>query len=78
VGTLQATEKGYKVGVLETGKRWPDEVIPEDDLMSTRFRLAARRPKFYGMQLSSHFLSLRAFGCQSCQWPKDTDFDKAL
>ncbi|MCB0198329.1 MAG: FAD-binding protein, partial [Anaerolineae bacterium] len=29
VAALRATEKGYKVGVLEAGKRWPDETIPK-------------------------------------------------
>ena len=28
VAALRATEKGYRVGVLESGKRWPDEEIP--------------------------------------------------
>ena len=28
VAALRAAEKGYKVGVLESGKRWPDEDVP--------------------------------------------------
>ncbi len=28
VAALRATEKGYSVGVLESGRRWPDEDIP--------------------------------------------------
>jgi cholesterol oxidase len=28
VAAMRATEKGYKVGVLESGRRWPDENIP--------------------------------------------------
>ena len=29
VAALRATEKGYKVGVLESGRRWSDEDIPK-------------------------------------------------
>jgi cholesterol oxidase len=29
VAALRATEKGYRVGVLESGKRWPDDHIPK-------------------------------------------------
>ena len=29
VAALRATEKGYRVGVLESGRRWPDEEIPK-------------------------------------------------
>ena len=28
VAAMRAAEKGYKVGVLESGKRWPDEDVP--------------------------------------------------
>lgn len=28
VAALRATEKGYRVGVMESGKRWPDDQIP--------------------------------------------------
>jgi len=28
VAALRAAEKGYRVGVMEAGKRWPDENIP--------------------------------------------------
>ena len=27
VATLRATEKGYRVGVMELGRRWPDSAI---------------------------------------------------
>ena len=29
VATLRATEKGYRVGVMESGRRWPDSAIPK-------------------------------------------------
>jgi hypothetical protein len=29
VAALRATEKGYRVGVMESGRRWPDEEIPK-------------------------------------------------
>ena len=29
VVALRAIEKGYRVGVLEAGRRWPDEEIPK-------------------------------------------------
>jgi cholesterol oxidase len=29
VAALRAAEKGYRVGVMESGKRWKDEDIPE-------------------------------------------------
>jgi choline dehydrogenase-like flavoprotein len=37
VAALRATEKGYKVGVLESGKRWPDEDIPSTSWDLRRF-----------------------------------------
>ena len=29
VAALRAAEKGYRVGVMESGSRWPDEKIPK-------------------------------------------------
>ena len=29
VAALRAAEKGYRVGVMESGPRWPDEKIPK-------------------------------------------------
>ena len=37
VAALRATEKGYRVGVLESGKRWPDEEIPQTSWDIRRF-----------------------------------------
>ena len=37
VAALRATEKGYKVGVLESGKRWLDEDIPNSNWDLRRF-----------------------------------------
>lgn len=37
VAALRATEKGYKVGVLESGKRWLDEDIPSTSWDLRRF-----------------------------------------
>jgi cholesterol oxidase len=31
VAALRATEKGYHVGVLESGRRWPDDAIPKSN-----------------------------------------------
>jgi cholesterol oxidase len=39
VAALRAAEKGYRVGVMEAGKRWNDEAIPK-----TQWDL----PHFYG------------------------------
>lgn len=30
VAALRAVEKGYRVGVMESGKRWPDEELRLD------------------------------------------------
>jgi cholesterol oxidase len=32
VAALRAAEKGYRVGVLESGRRWGDEDIPKTQL----------------------------------------------
>jgi cholesterol oxidase len=37
VGALPATARGYKIGVLESGKRWPDEEIPNTSWDLSRF-----------------------------------------
>ena len=37
VAALRAVEKGYKVGVLESGKRWLDEDIPNTNWDLRRF-----------------------------------------
>ena len=29
VAAMRAAEKGYRVGVMESGPRWPDEKIPK-------------------------------------------------
>lgn len=49
VAALRATEKGYKVGVLESGRRWPDEEIPNT---SWDIRKFAWQPEaeMYGIQ----------------------------
>jgi len=49
VAALRAAEKGYKVGVLESGKRWPDEDVP---LTSWDVRKFAWAPEaeMYGIQ----------------------------
>jgi cholesterol oxidase len=49
VAALRATEKGYKVGVLESGRRWSDEDIPKT---SWDIRKFAWQPEaeMYGIQ----------------------------
>jgi len=40
VAALRAAEKGYRVGVMESGKRWPDEDIPKTPVGSAALHLA--------------------------------------
>ena len=49
VAALRATEKGYRVGVMESGKRWNDEDIPKT---SWDIRKFAWQPEaeMYGIQ----------------------------
>ena len=49
VAALRAAEKGYKVGVLESGKRWPDEDVPQTSWDVRKF---AWQPEaeMYGIQ----------------------------
>jgi len=49
VAALRATEKGYRVGVLESGRRWPDDHIPSTSWDVRRF---AWQPELdmYGIQ----------------------------
>src|SRR5262245_32595491 len=37
VAAMRATEKGYRVGVMESGKRWNDEDIPHTNWDVRRF-----------------------------------------
>jgi cholesterol oxidase len=37
VAALRAAEKGYRVGVMESGRRWPDEDIPKTQWDLPRF-----------------------------------------
>jgi choline dehydrogenase-like flavoprotein len=48
VAALRATEKGYRVGVLESRRRWPDDAIPKSNWDITRYlwqRLAPTMPR---------------------------------
>jgi cholesterol oxidase len=49
VAALRAAEKGYRVGVMEAGRRWKDEDIPKTqwDLPHFLWRLEA---ELYGIQ----------------------------
>ena len=38
VAALRATEKGYRVCVLESGRRWPDAEIPTTSWRPTSIR----------------------------------------
>ena len=42
VAALRAAEKGYRVGVMEAGRRWKDEDIPKTNWDLPRLCLAAR------------------------------------
>jgi cholesterol oxidase len=37
VSALRLTEKGYRVAVLEAGKRWPDGELPQTSLDMRKF-----------------------------------------
>ena len=49
VAALRAAEKGYRVGVLESGKRWKDEDIPKTQWDLPRF-LWFPEAELYGIQ----------------------------
>jgi cholesterol oxidase len=49
VAALRAVEKGYRVGVMESGKRWPDEDIPKTQWNLPRF-LWLPAAELYGIQ----------------------------
>jgi cholesterol oxidase len=49
VAALRAAEKGYRVGVMEAGKRWKDEDIPKTQWNLTHF-LWLPAAELYGIQ----------------------------
>ena len=49
VAALRAAEKGYKVGVMESGRRWKDDDIPKTQWDLTRF-LWQPEAEMYGIQ----------------------------
>ncbi len=49
VSAMRLTEKGYRVAVLEAGKRWPDELLPRTSWESRKF-LWAPQLGMYGIQ----------------------------
>lgn len=49
VAALRATEKGYRVGVLESGRRLPDEEIPETNWDINKF-VWMPEAEMYGLQ----------------------------
>ena len=49
VAALRAVEKGYRVGVMESGKRWPDGDIPKTQWNLPRF-LWLPAAESYGIQ----------------------------
>ena len=49
VAALRAAEKGYRVGVMESGRRWKDEDIPKTQWDLPRF-LWQPEAEMYGMQ----------------------------
>ena len=48
VAAFRAAEKGYRVGVMESGKRWNDEDIPKTNWNLTHF-LWQPEMEMYGM-----------------------------
>ena len=49
VAALRATEKGYRVGVMESGRRWPDSAIPKSNWDITKY-LWQPELEMYGLQ----------------------------
>lgn len=49
VAAIRAAEKGYRVGVMEAGKRWPDSEIPQTNWDMRRY-LWQPEAGLYGMQ----------------------------
>src|SRR6187431_2742903 len=49
VAALRAAEKGYRVGVMESGRRWPDEDIPKTQWDLPHF-LWFPAAELYGLQ----------------------------
>ena len=49
VTALRLTEKGYRVGVLEAGRRFTDDDAPEDVVARARLPLGARA-RLHGIQ----------------------------
>jgi cholesterol oxidase len=49
VAALRAAEKGYRVGVMESGRRWPDEEIPKSQWNLPKF-LWLPAAELYGIQ----------------------------
>src|SRR6476661_10894908 len=49
VAALRAAEKGYRVGVMESGRRWPDEDIPKTQWDLPHF-LWMPAAELYGIQ----------------------------
>jgi cholesterol oxidase len=49
VAAFRAAEKGYRVGVMESGKRWNDEYIPKTNWNLTHF-LWQPEIEMYGIQ----------------------------
>ena len=49
VAALRAAEKGYRVGVMESGKRWADDDIPKSQWHLNKF-LWFPAAEFYGIQ----------------------------
>ena len=45
VAALRAAEKGYLVGVMESGRRWKDEDVPKDPVRSAIPLMATRGRK---------------------------------
>jgi cholesterol oxidase len=49
VAALRATEKGYRVGIMESGRRWPDSAIPKSNWDITKY-LWQPELEMYGLQ----------------------------
>ncbi len=50
VAALRAAEKGYRVGVMESGRRWKDEDIPKTPVGSAALRVVSRGRVVWGSE----------------------------
>ena len=73
VAALRAAEKGYRVGVMESGSRWPDEKIPKTQWDLAHFVCSATSaPAPSGRARSPEACSPAPRSCASATGPGST------